>query len=204
MIELLWPRGGWGRASRYIQLRVRRLPDDPQRISRGIFAGVFVTFTPFYGLHFIAAFFLAKVMRGNVFAALLATFVGNPVTFPFIAAISLQLGYWMLGIERTEAVGRAFFGKFGGAMRDLWHNFKAIFTDQTAHWERLNVFGTEIFFPYFVGGLVPGAICAVLAYYASEPVIRAYQNRRKGRLTAKLKELASKKTKANKPSGPAS
>ncbi|MFV0473483.1 MAG: DUF2062 domain-containing protein, partial [Pikeienuella sp.] len=58
--ESFWPRGGWGRAALYVQHRIRRLPDKPQRIARGISCGVFVSFTPLYGLHFIAAFFVAR------------------------------------------------------------------------------------------------------------------------------------------------
>ncbi|MBT0959244.1 DUF2062 domain-containing protein [Alphaproteobacteria bacterium KMM 3653] len=194
--DVFWPRGGWGRAFSYIQHRVRRLPDNSHRIARGIFAGVVVTFTPFYGLHFLVAFILAKLMRGNVLAALLATFIGNPVTFPFIAALSLQTGQWLLGIDRSERFGRAFFAKFGGAMHDLWFNFKALFTPARAEWSHLNDFMADIFLPYLVGGLIPGIVFGTLAYYACEPVIRAYQNRRKGLLRKKLAEMAAKKQKS--------
>jgi hypothetical protein len=48
----MWPKGGWTRAFHYVRHRLRRLPDTPERIARGIWAGVFVTFTPFYGMHF--------------------------------------------------------------------------------------------------------------------------------------------------------
>ena len=37
------------------------------------------------------------VLRGNILASLLATFIGNPVTFPIIATVSVELGTWMLG-----------------------------------------------------------------------------------------------------------
>src|SRR6056297_4272605 len=81
LFEALWPRGGWARAARYVQHRLNRLPDPPERIARGIFAGVLTTFTPFYGLHFVTAAILAWVMRGNILAALLSTFFGNPLTY---------------------------------------------------------------------------------------------------------------------------
>ena len=80
MLEFFWPRGGWGRAARYVQHRLHRLPDTPETIARGIFAGVFTTFTPLYGLHFIVAATLAWLVRGNIIAALLGTFFGNPLT----------------------------------------------------------------------------------------------------------------------------
>jgi len=97
--EFFWPRGGWARAAHYVKHRLRRLPDSPARIARGIFAGVFTTFTPFFGLHFIVAALIAFVMRGNILAALLSTFFGNPLTYVPIAMASLRTGYWMLGLE---------------------------------------------------------------------------------------------------------
>lgn len=189
--ELLWPRGGWGRAIVYIRHRLSRLPDAPDRIARGVFAGVFVTFSPLYGFHFIAAFILAKLMRGNVIAALLTTFFGNPVTFPLIAALSLRLGYWMLGMELPEKGAQWVFKSFGRASADLWWNIKAMFTPQTARWDQLIEFNQEVFFPYLIGGLIPGIISGLIAYYVSLPLITAYQNARRGRLQAKLRELAA-------------
>jgi uncharacterized protein (DUF2062 family) len=51
---------------------MKRLPDSPERIARGVWAGVFVTFTPLFGMHFIVAALLAKLMKGNILAALMA------------------------------------------------------------------------------------------------------------------------------------
>jgi len=66
VLHLVWPQGGWGRAFNYVKHRVRRLPDSPRKISRGVFAGVLVSFTPFFGLHFVIAALIAKAMRGNI------------------------------------------------------------------------------------------------------------------------------------------
>ena len=43
------------------------------------------------------------------------------------------------------------------------------------------------------GGLIPGVICATICYFLSAPVIRVYQNRRKGRLKAKFEELRARR-----------
>ena len=80
-MRFFWPQGGWKRAFHYVQYRLRRLPDSSQKISRGIWAGLFTTFTPFYGLHFITAAIIARILKGNILAALLATFFGNPLTY---------------------------------------------------------------------------------------------------------------------------
>jgi hypothetical protein len=73
LVDVLWPKGGWTRAATYVKHRLNRLPDSPHRIARGIMAGVFTVFTPFYGLHFFMAAGFALLLRGNVVAALLGT-----------------------------------------------------------------------------------------------------------------------------------
>jgi len=191
--DFFYPRGGWQRAYRYVRHRLHRLPDPPHRIARGIFAGVFVCFTPCFGLHFILAALVAKIMRANIIAALLATFFGNPVTFPVIATISLQLGHFMLGTEFRDPTNGTLTGKVLGASGEFWHNFMALFSDRDADWSNLASFYSEVFLPYLVGGLIPGVITASILYYLSVPVITAYKNRRRGRLKAKLKELRAKK-----------
>lgn len=196
ILDLVYPKGGWARAFEYVKHRVRRLPDTPEKIARGIWAGVFTTFTPFYGLHFFIAAFIAIVMRGNVLASLLSTFFGNPLTYVPIGIVSLTFGDLILGTNAAErASERSLAGKFVDAGWDLWHNFKALFTHKDVDWTGLSVFYDEVFFPYMIGGIIPGAVAATVAYYLSVPVIRVYQRRRKGRLTAKLAELKKKAIK---------
>lgn len=195
--QTLWPRGGWGRAAQYVRHRLRRLPDSPHRIARGIFAGVFVSFTPFYGFHFVAAAIVARLMGGNILASLLSTFFGNPITFPFIAWISLRLGNWILGTEYQEGEEDTLARKFANAFSDLWHNIGALFTDATAHWAGLERFYWEVFLPYLVGGIVPGMIAGTIALHISLPLIAAYQSRRRLRLERKFRALRAAAAKAD-------
>ncbi|MEO9573218.1 MAG: DUF2062 domain-containing protein [Tateyamaria sp.] len=190
--EFIWPRGGWSRAFQYVNHRVRRLPDTPEKIARGIWAGVFTTFTPFYGLHFFVAMFFATIMRGNIIASLMATFFGNPLTYVPIGIVSLQTGHWLLGSEMKEGTERSFGGKFVDAGGDLWQNLKHVILGEPRDWTALARFYDEIFFPYLVGGIIPGVIVATVCYYLSVPVIRAYQKRRKGAIKAKFEALKAK------------
>lgn len=193
--DFLWPRGGWARAFTYVKHRLHRLPDPPHRIARGIFAGVFTTFTPFYGLHFVVAAFLAWVLRGSIPAALLGTFFGNPLTYVPIGVVSLQTGHFILGGTGPgeDEVRRSLGGKFLDAGDDLRNNFLAMFSKREVDWHSLHVFYDEVFFPYMIGGIIPGIITALICYYLSLPVIQAYQNRRKGALKAKWAALKEKK-----------
>jgi uncharacterized protein len=195
----IYPKGGWTRAVYYIQHRVNRLPDSPERIARGIFAGVATTFTPFFGVHFVIAFIVAKAVRGNVFAALTATFFGNPLTYVPIAVASLKTGHWLLGTQPDREINHSVQRSFVRAVDDLWDNFKAIFTGRDPHWDRLLEFYDQVFYPFMIGSLIPGVIAGLIAYYVSVPVIRAYQKRRKGRIKAKfalLKRNAKRKADA--------
>ncbi|WP_299368123.1 DUF2062 domain-containing protein [uncultured Tateyamaria sp.] len=192
VLEFLWPRGGWTRAFHYVKHRVRRLPDTPEKIARGIWAGVFTTFSPFYGMHFFVAAFIATVMRGNILASLMATFFGNPLTYVPIGLISLQTGHWLLGSEMQEGTRRSFGGKFVDAGEDLWLNFKHVLMGEPRDWTGLKIFFDEIFFPYLIGGIIPGIIAATICYYVSVPVIRAYQARRKGAIKAKFEAIKAK------------
>ena len=194
VFEFFWPRGGWARAARYVKHRLHRLPDSPEKIARGIFAGVFTTFTPFFGLHFVIAATIALIVRGNILASLLGTFFGNPLTYLPIGVISMKTGYFMLGRgdHDDDEVHRSFSGKFVDAGENLKDNAMALISGGEMEWHELSVFYDEVFFPYMIGGIVPGIIAGLVCYYISVPLIRAYQKRRKGVLKSKLAALKKK------------
>ena len=174
---MVYPSGGFRRATRYVIHRMSRLPDEPHRIARGVFAGFLIGFLPLPGLQFVAAWAAARLMRGNLLAALLGTFNTNPVTTPFFAVFAMTLGHWLLGVEApltAEAIARA----FGHAGVDLWHNFVAIFTTDTMHWQGLIRVWRDIYVPYFIGALLPGLVISAAAYYVTIPVVQAYQKAR--------------------------
>lgn len=181
-----WPRGGWHRAARYVVHRLRRLPDPAYKISRGIAAGVFVCFTPLFGLHFVLSALLAWAMRGNILAALLATFFGNPLTFPFIGALSMEIGTWVL--DQPHMPLPLAFGAFSDASLELWRNFVAMFTPQPTEWASLFAFWDRVFWPYLLGGLLPGVLFAGASYVLSKPVIAAYQKARVARMKKKFEK----------------
>lgn len=186
--EMVYPTGGFRRATQYVLHRMRRLPDDPHRVARGVFAGCLIGFLPLFGVQFLGAAALAWAMRGNIFAALLGTFNSNPITTPFFAVGSISLGHWMLGIDTplsAEAIGAA----FGDAGLDLWHNLAAIFGPARMHWGGLTEFWRNVYVPYFIGALVPGFVLSLGFYYATIPLVSAYQ---KGR-AAKSSERQEKR-----------
>jgi uncharacterized protein (DUF2062 family) len=153
---LLWPRRSWSRSARYVFLRLKRLPSSPHRIAVGAALGVFAVFTPFVGVQMIIAGVLAVLMRGSIVASFLASFVGNPLTYPIIWFATFNLGNVLLGGTATAQLVdlRARLEVFGdnivsGSPRAM-----------------LDAFGTiwPILKPMAVGSLPLGILAAALAY----------------------------------------
>ena len=187
----VYPVGGFKRAGRYLWHRLRRLPDPPHRIARGVFAGTFVNFPPIFGLQMVAAAGLAWVMRGNVLAAVLATLLSNPITTPLIAAVSIKLGYFLLGIPGGVGLNEV-FAAFAIAGSELWHNFLAIFGPEPTHWYGLVNFWHRIYWPYTVGSILPGIASSLVFYWLTRPTLSAYQGLRRRRLAARIDALRRK------------
>lgn len=193
--EMFYPRSGWKRASKYVLHRLRRLPDQPHRVARGWACGIFISFTPFFGFHFMGAAALAWIIRGNILAALLGTFVGNPLTTPFIALTSVGLGRWMLGVE-GKFTPHLIYQEFSRAGTELWNNLLApLSAEREAHWDQLLQFNEQIFTPYLVGGILPGLAVAVLAHYLTVPLIRAYHRRREKQMAERIARAKARRAR---------
>lgn len=183
------PRSGWGRALEYLAHRIKRLPDSPHRIALGLAAGAFVTFSPYFGFHFFLAAMVAYIIRGNILASLIGTFVGNPITFPFIAAISYPIGLRIMGAERERGVLRKVQDALTHGVQTIWANTKALFGYEPSPWEGLVETFNSVLLPYTIGGIIPGLITGIAVYFVSKPLVEAYQNRRKGRLMERVREI---------------
>ncbi|MDE0307194.1 MAG: DUF2062 domain-containing protein [Albidovulum sp.] len=187
--QLFYPRGGWKRASYYLWYRLRRIPDTPEKIGRGVFAGVWACFTPLFGFHVLVAAVLAFLLRGNILAAVLATLVGNPLTFPFIAALSISIGNQILGYEFVSGIdSKSTFILFQMLFKDIWLNTFALFTEREADWSSFPEIYHGVFLPYLVGGQIPGIVSGFAAAWLCKSVIHAYQKRRRAKAARKHAE----------------
>lgn len=100
--QAVWPKSGWRRASSYFMKRVLRLSGSPHAIAAGFAAGVFASFTPFIGFHFVIGFIVAFLIGGNMLAAAFGTAVGNPITFPLIWFSTYEVGSFILGTNHSN------------------------------------------------------------------------------------------------------
>ena len=188
--EMIYPPGGFRRSTTYLWHRLRRLPDQPHRIARGIAAGVFLSFTPLHGFHFIVAALVCVLIRGNIVAAFVGTFAGNPLTTPFIALSAVGLGRSILGLP-GEMDPRFIFREFAHATAELWENVLSIFGPGKTHWTGLAEFYHQIFVPYALGGAVLGTIFAVASFYLTIPVVRRHHQRKSKQMAARIARVRS-------------
>lgn len=179
---IFYPRKGWRRAFEYVGHRIKRLPDTPHNIALGFSCGVFVSFSPLFGLHFIYAVLCAMLVRANVLASLLGTFFGNPLTFFFIGSISYKCGRAMMGLDASDEDVAGLSESFVSAAKAIWNGFLSIFGHGHTEWFVLADFFKQVFVPYFVGGVPPGLAAGLLSYYLTRPLISAYQKKRRKRL----------------------
>lgn len=199
--EGFWPRSGWSRVIRYFIHRIRRLPDTPQKVARGMFAGTLVSMLPLPAMQIVTGALLAWAIRGNILAAVLCAFISNPLTTPFIAVTSITIGQFLIG-GQASLTPRMVANAFAEAGRDLWHNAQAMFDPElTASWVGLAKFWDTVYLPYFTGALVLGVIGGIVAYALSLPLVGAYQRGRKRRLEDRAREMRAERDSGNEGNG---
>jgi uncharacterized protein len=152
----LWPRRSWTRSSRYVVYRLRRLSDTPHAVALGFAIGVFTAVTPFLGTHMVMAALLAWVIGGSVVAALLGTFIGNPLTYPLFWYSTYEVGNLMLGGSSGKEPIDLSGGIFQSSLEHLWPILK----------------------PMSLGSIPVGILLAALSYLLVRPMVEAYKNRR--------------------------
>lgn len=99
LTSLIGSRGSrpeWRRQLQYFYLRFIRLRGSPEEIARGLAAGVFAGWFPFFGLQILLGIALAALVRGNKLIAAAGTWVSNPFTYIPIYLFNFRVGQWLL------------------------------------------------------------------------------------------------------------
>ena len=192
--EVIFSLKGISRAIEYVAIRLKRIPDTPHKISLGMSCGIFASFSPLFGLHFLIAGLLSYLFRANVLASLIGTFVGNPITFPIITVFNLKLGEWILGSsEYSSGDG----GKiFEGFLDFIFLIYKSFFTEGSIgenNVPRMNEFLNGVFLPYSLGGLILGISVAIISYFLLRPLVSTYQKKRVSLKARRLKKKLMRK-----------
>ena len=152
--------------------RLLAIDDPPERTALAFSIGVFIAFTPFLGLHTIAATAIAFLFRFNKIAIYTGTFVNNPLfTLVPIIIASYAVGAFILGRplripdEGLELLKNPHL--FSGDY------YRRLFVE--SWW--------NVVWPFSVGGMVLSVVCSLIAYPLTLRTLRAY-HRRKGHARA--------------------
>lgn len=164
----IWPQRSFARSFQYFAMRVLRLKATPHAIAAGVAAGVFASWTPLLGFHFILSFAIAYVLAGNLIAAGLGTAFGNPLSFPLIWTTTYKLGHWILNGREVEHVDV-----------DLLQLLRDV--EFTQLW-------APVLKPMIVGCVVPGVVTGLAFYAVTFVAVRRFQTRRQRLLANRARE----------------
>ena len=91
------------RRLKLIYLQMLRINDPPEQIARGAAIGVCMGILPTFGAGIVLSFVIALALKGNKAAAVLGSFIMNPVTSAFFWSASILLGSVITG-QRYEDI----------------------------------------------------------------------------------------------------
>ena len=140
------------RASLFYFLKLTRVKDSIDKLAIGFACGSMVSFTPFIGFHFLLAVIFAYILRGNIVASLIGTFVGNPFTFPFI---------WIF----IYKVGNIFFKNDQNFSLEL--TFQSLFNQ-----------GYDILIPMMIGSLIVSIPIWFISYFTVKFLMTTFKRRK--------------------------
>lgn len=162
----VWPRRSFSRSGRYVVYRLRRLSESPHAVALGFAVGAFSATTPFLGTHMMMAVLIAWIVGGSIVAAILGTFVGNPLTYPLMWYSTYEIGNLMLGGRPTQHHIDLSNGIFQSSLATLWPILK----------------------PMSLGCIPVGLAIAVVSYLLVRPMVEAYRHRRLRELQLRSRE----------------
>ena len=124
-------------------VRLRQLEGNPHHLALGMGVGIFVSIMPIIPFQTLVAFGLAFLVRGSKSAAVLGTWLSNPLTIPVVYYANYKVGCLLLGYETT---------------------LKSIAFDS---FSQLMELGLEVTLAMLIGGAVIGAVLGVAAYFVT-------------------------------------
>lgn len=157
-----WPRRSFRRSLSYVAKRILRIRATPHAIGIGVAAGVFSAFNPFLGVHTLIAIAIAWALSGNLIAAAISTWFGNPATYPFIWAGTWEIGHRLLGTATAHAPA-----PHGGHGLSLW---------------RLAEIWEPLLKPMLIGSIPIGLLFGGIAYWIARKAATAFAARRDSKL----------------------
>ncbi len=145
-------------------IHIMNIDPDPRSIALAFSVGVFVTLTPFYGIHFWIVILLSTLFRLNHLACLTGSLVNIPPVAPLVYTVSYIIGRNItgsgIGIEEASvSLDHLISGNLSQAYRSI---------------------GIELFFSSFMTLLVGCIVFGSLVSFISYRIMLAFLRKVKG------------------------
>ena len=142
-------------------LKLLAIRDTPEAIAGGVAIGIFIGFTPLFGLKTVLTILFAWLTRSNIIAAVIAS-AAHDVLLPLMPVIfrwEYDVGYWLLSQP---------------------HHLPPSLT--RLKWEGISLRGWTTFFgvgkPLLFGGFVCAAPFALLSYVFTQGLVARHQRKK--------------------------
>jgi len=156
------------RARRFLVHSALHLHDTPHRIALGAAVGIFVAWTPTFGVQMLLAMLLAFVLGANKAATLPFVWITNPLTHVPIYWCNYKLGRFLI----CAGTGR---GGAGETLPTLAGQGLSCGSLDAGFWKRLMPellsVGVELWF----GSLILGTILAGIGYLLVRQAVQSYR-----------------------------
>lgn len=159
---------------------VCHLDDPPWKIALGLAVGVFISCTPFYGLHTLMAIGAAFALRINKLSTITGAWLNLPWFAPFVYAVSLKVGEFVLSgggglgaVSRTGLSDLAALIRPSLSPRKLMEGFLAS-----------SKFLFVVSKPLVAGTAVVGAVAGLITYVVALGAVREVRHLARDRAQA--------------------
>jgi uncharacterized protein (DUF2062 family) len=168
MASLMSPASWWANLRAHGR-RLVSLRASPHEIALGCALGAFVSITPLLGVQTAMAIVFAFVLRASVPAAIIGTFVGNPLSWPFIWVSTYMMGLHMMGLE--SAFDPA------AVERNIMLLWSALLDRSPQLLDATAALLWPLLWPMLAGSVPIGLLTAAIVYYVSRNVVRGWRLR---------------------------
>ena len=134
-----------------------KISDTPHSISLGFAIGVFSAFTPLIGLHIVIAIFFSWLVNANYLSSVAGTFIGTPITYPFMWISSILVGNIFFSVDNLN--------------KDLFENFSFY------SWDFFLLIKPFIW-SFVIGSTVLGLISSFLSHFLLKRLVILYRRRK--------------------------
>lgn len=134
---------------------ILRLNESPHRVALAFATGVFIAFSPTYGLHTVSVVLCAWLFRLNALVLFAGSLINNPWTLVPILAVTVWTGFEILGSPQVETLSWQGLG-----IESLYEQI------------------LPYAIPFVVGGVALGTLGALLTYPAAYLAVTTFRSRR--------------------------